>query len=124
MRNYPSWNHPAFHAGARLLREAGHEVFCPAEQDIKMGFDPAGMSGDFGELDKAGFSLRTALGADLAWITGTADAIVVLPGWAASLGVRAEVATAFALSLPVWELGPFLADGPAAPEVTWQSSTS
>jgi hypothetical protein len=121
MRGYPEWNHPAFHEGARLLREAGHEVFNPAEQDAEMGFNPAGLTGDLGELDKAGFSLRAALGADLAWITGTADAIVVLPGWTASPGVRAEAATAFALSMPVWELAAFLADGPDASPVTWQS---
>jgi nucleoside 2-deoxyribosyltransferase len=121
MRNYPEWNHPAFHEGARLLREAGHEVFSPAEQDIEMGFDPAGLTGDLGELDTAGFSLRAALGADLAWITGTADGIVVLPGWTVSPGARAEAATAFALSMPVWELAAFLADGPDAPVVTWQT---
>jgi len=107
MRRYPEFNHPAFHQAARLLRAEGYEVFSPAEHDIAMGLDVTGTTGDPAEL--AGFSLREALGAGLAWITARADAVVTLPGWEASLGACAEVAAARALGLPVWELGPVLA---------------
>ena len=34
---------------------------------------------------------------------------MTLPGWDASLGALAEVATARALGLPVWEIGSILA---------------
>ena len=111
MRNYPEFNHPAFHEAARLLRAAGHEVFSPAEYDISSGLDVTGTTGDHAELSGQGLDLRAALGTDLAWITSRAEAVVVLPGWEGSLGVRAEVATAIALGIPVRELGPFLAAG-------------
>jgi hypothetical protein len=120
MRNYPEFNHPAFRQATRTLRAGGHEVFSPAEYDVQAGLDVAGTQGDHEELRGAGFDLRAALGADLAWITSRADAVVVLPGWEESLGVRAEVATAIALGIPVRELGPFLAAGENAGTVTWQ----
>jgi hypothetical protein len=104
MRNYAEFNFPAFHAAAKRLREAGHEVFSPAERDNDVGFRPSGMAGSDADLAGARFDLRAALGADLAWITSTADAVVVLPGWEQSAGARAEVATARALSLPVYAL--------------------
>jgi hypothetical protein len=92
MRGYPSLNHGAFREGADRLRRAGHEVFNPAEQ--------------------GGGDIRQLLGADLAWITGTADIVVVLPGWQTSLGAKAETATADAIGIPVAELDAFLAVTP------------
>ena len=94
MRGYPEFNFPAFHQGAALLRAAGHEVFNPAEHTEENGLDGSELAG-----------LRVLLGADLAWITGHAEAVVVLPGWEKSLGATAETATARALGLPVWEIG-------------------
>jgi hypothetical protein len=114
MRGYPEFNHPAFNAAAAALRHAGHEVFNPAENDRVNGIDTAGLKGDLGELASFGTSIRVLLGQDLAWITGTADGVVVLPGWERSLGVRAEVATASAIGIPVWLVEEFLAHGPAA----------
>lgn len=104
MRGYADFNFPAFHAATDRLRELGYEVFSPAERDVNTGFDPTGMKGHQDELGPAGFNLREALGADLAYICKHADAVVVLPGWEKSNGANAEVATAFALGLPVLTL--------------------
>lgn len=125
MRSYAHFNHPAFHRATDLLRDAGHEVFSPAEHDTKNGFDFTDTAGTEHELAEAGFDFRKVLNQDLSWICAEADAVVVLPGWQASQGVRAEVACALALKLPVWELGPFLAYGPESPfRVAWEQVTA
>lgn len=107
MRGLAGLNFPAFHEAAALLRAAGHEVFNPAEQDEETGLDGTELAG-----------LRILLGADLAWITSRAEGLVVLPGWEKSLGATAETATAWALGLPVWEIGPFLIHDASAPMAT------
>ena len=117
MRGYEAFNHPAFHCATKLLRDQGHTVFSPAEHDNSVGLDTAGMTGDDAEYESLGFSLRTLLAADLAWICGEADALVMMPGWEASPGARAEAAVALALSLPVWELARFLLYGSDAPAI-------
>jgi hypothetical protein len=74
----------AFHTAAYVLRRQGHEVFNPAEEDIKrQGFDVS--------------DLRAALSADTKYICEEADAIAMLPGWENSKGARAEHALALAL---------------------------
>jgi hypothetical protein len=93
MRGLPDYNYPAFHEAARRLREVGYEVFNPAELDFP--WDEAGS--------------RAAMGAELAWICAQADAIALLDGYERSLGVAAEVATARALSLPVFRIGELVA---------------
>lgn len=108
MRGYPEFNFPAFRQATAQIRALGHEVFSPAEHDEKGGFDATGTTGSPVELERAGFSLRAALGADLAWICSSADGVVLLPGWEGSAGATAERATAHALGLGVWELGEFL----------------
>jgi len=115
MRHFADFNHPAFGEAARLLRALGHDVFSPAEYDLGHGFDFTGQSGHPSELAAAGFDIRKALGDDLSWICAQADGLVVLPGHQASLGARAEVATALAVGLPVWELAPFLLYGAESP---------
>lgn len=112
MRGYAQFNFPLFASSSEEVRKMGHEVFSPAERDLEEGFDPKNMAGTDQDLINAGFSLRVALGHDLAWITGQADAIVVLPGWEKSNGATAEVAVAKALGLPVWRLVTFLTYGP------------
>lgn len=107
MRGIAEFNFPAFAAATEQLRERGHEVFSPAERDLAEGFDPTGMTGHE-DLAELGFDLREALGADLHWITTHAEAVVLLPGWARSKGVAAEIATANALGIPVHELDVFL----------------
>lgn len=105
MRGIPEFNFPAFIAAAKVLRADGHEVFNPAERDMQahgVGL-VAGTSGDLKEIEKKGFSLREALGADLKFICAEADAIVLLPGYENSKGARAELATSEALGLEVIE---------------------
>lgn len=102
MRGYPNFNYPAFHAAAAKLRAEGHFVFSPAERDMErdgMDWGKEGASGDHAEIIAKGFSLRVALGDDLAWICAEAEAIALLPGWEASKGANAENATAVALGL-------------------------
>lgn len=104
MRGIPKFNHPAFHAAAEKLREDGHEVFSPAEADVRkygksIADNPTG-SETFASANH-GFNLREALGDDLGWICSTADAIALLPGWERSKGANAEKATAEALGLHV-----------------------
>lgn len=105
MRGYPEFNFPAFFAAAKKLESEGHFVFNPAARDNeKHGTDisKGNPTGDEAVAAKQhGFSLREALGADLAFICADADAIALLPGWERSKGVAAEKATADALGLEV-----------------------
>ena len=108
MRGIPEFNFPAFDRAAAQLEREGHLVFNPAAKDA--GKYGTGISKDNPEgcedvaASQHGFSLREALGADLAWICAHADAIALLPGWRNSKGATAEHATAIALGLEVIEL--------------------
>lgn len=111
MTHLPEFNFPAFDEATALLRERGHEVFSPAENDRKkQGLDTTGMKGDPAELVGWYFDKRRALSDDLEFITTSADAVVVLPGWESSPGARAEVAAALALGLFVVPLDVALRD--------------
>lgn len=105
MRGIPEFNFPAFMAAAAILRSQGHFVFNPAERDNdKHGTDISKGNATGCEATAAkvhGFSLREALGADLAYICAEAEAIALLPGWQNSKGANAEKATADALGLEV-----------------------
>jgi len=108
MRGIPEFNFPAFDAATAQLREAGHEVFNPAEKDNERHGKDISAGNTEGCEKKAaeehGFNLRVALGDDLAWICAHADAVVLLPGWEKSKGAFAEAATARALGLQLTEL--------------------
>lgn len=109
MRGVPEFNYPAFHAAAAKLREAGHNVFSPAEHDIEaFGVDPGkgNSTGDESQFARqVGLTemklRRKVFGVDLGWITQHADAVALLPGWEDSSGARAEHATAVALGLKI-----------------------
>lgn len=104
MRGIPYFNYPAFNAAAKKLRDEGHIVFNPAERDIERdgkNWGDAHKNGSLEDAQKDGFCLRTALGDDLAWICGEADAVAMLPGWEKSKGANAERATAEALGLEI-----------------------
>ena len=111
MRGLPEFNFPAFMAAANYLRKAGHKVFNPAERDIEHHGEDISKGNKTGSIDQAikqhGFSLRRALGDDLAYICAEADAVVLLPGWENSKGAKAERATAEALGLDVILYGVF-----------------
>lgn len=104
MRGKPQFNFPEFKRYAAFLRSLGHEVFSPAERDeAQFGpeFATKNMTGDETLACQKGFTLREALGADLAWICKEAEAIAMMPGHSLSKGARAERATAEALGLKV-----------------------
>lgn len=92
MRGYPEMNFPAFAKYAKQLRDVGHLVRNPAEQDMIL----LGRPGQDTEADR-----RLLFGHDTAWICAEANAVAVMPGWEASKGAQAEVALARALGLEV-----------------------
>lgn len=102
MRGYPEFNFPAFKTATYTLRREGHTVFSPAERDEEIhgeDFSKQFKTGDIAQATEQGFSLRRALGDDLAWICREADAIYMLKGWEDSSGAMAEWMTAKALGL-------------------------
>jgi Domain of unknown function (DUF4406) len=104
MRNYPEFNFPAFHKAALDLRKEGHFVFSPAEKDEEVhgkDFSTYYPEGNLSDAEANGFSLRRALGDDLAWVCKEADAVYLLHGWEKSKGALAEKATAEALGLEI-----------------------
>lgn len=107
MTGIPHFNYPAFNAAAAFLREIGHEVFNPAEHDLKVyGKDISNPTGCAVTAAKDhGFDRRAVLKADLSWICDQAEAIALLPGWEKSSGANAERALATALGLGVIDLG-------------------
>ena len=108
MRGIKDFNFPEFDAVAEWIRTFGCTVFNPADRDREKHGDDVNKSatGDLADIVSTGFSLRDALGADLAWIAAEADAVCVLPGWENSKGAQAEVALARALGLEVWAWAP------------------
>jgi hypothetical protein len=96
------FNFPAFDAAAKILREAGHEVFSPADRDRQDGFDPA---------SNPAWVSGTNQPHDLAWYMAIdlpevcrAEAIAVLPEWEQSEGARLEMLVALALKKKVIHL--------------------
>jgi hypothetical protein len=108
MTGYKDFNFPAFMAAAKMLRDMGHEVFNPAEHDLKMN-DPdvyKSETGDQLEAQAKGFDPRVAIKADLTYIIDEAEAIALLPGWERSKGANAEFWTAQFLGLEILQLVP------------------
>jgi hypothetical protein len=95
MRGIDSFNFPAFHAAAAVLRALGWEVLSPAEHDEEGGFDPSANTLD-------GFDLNAAMAWDIQAVLD-ADAVVVLPGWRSSAGVALEVSVARGIGKPIHE---------------------
>ena len=100
MSGIPKFNFPAFFAAARQLRSEGHEVFCPAENDIEKHGTGwwENSDGSHTNLPPA-INYRNCLRDDLNWILDHADAIAHLPGWEFSSGVGVEHALGKALKL-------------------------
>jgi nucleoside 2-deoxyribosyltransferase len=110
MTGIEHFNFPAFDEAADLLRDAGHTVFNPADNDRLHGFEGIGTSGSLDDPEFEGFNLRFALKQDLSWICDHADAIALLPKWQNSKGASAEVALANALGIP-WAYVPEFVTG-------------
>lgn len=103
MRGIPHFNFPRFNQVAALLRSAGHEVFNPAEADLKRhggkDFSVDNPTGDVVQAAaEAKFSLRDALSDDTHFICNHGEAIALLPGWEQSSGALAEFFLARALA--------------------------
>jgi hypothetical protein len=103
MRGYQNFNFQAFLAGAEKLRRLGYKVYDPAEHELAAGFDPE--TGKY--KDGHTVSIRELIVDDLTWICQFADLVVVLPGWQKSKGALAEVHCAYAIGVPVREIGDF-----------------
>jgi hypothetical protein len=78
MSYLPQFNYPAFDKAAAKLRQAGHTVFNPADNDRDKGYSQ--------EIADAGGVVspklkRQIIQDDLLWIINEADAIAFLPGW-------------------------------------------
>ena len=109
MRGIPNFNFPAFDHAAAKLRAEGHEVFSPADHDREINGQEIEDANPEGSEDLAalrnGFSIRKAMGADLAWICRHAEAVALLPGWEKSTGATAERAAAVAIGISNIHLG-------------------
>lgn len=78
MSYLPQYNYPAFDKAAAKLRQAGHTVFNPADNDRDKGYSK--------EVEENGGKVSASLKRriiqdDLLWIINEADAIAFLPGW-------------------------------------------
>jgi hypothetical protein len=108
MRGKPNFNFPAFDYAAAKLREDGHEVFSPADKDREC-IGAENFINPTGDEDKLAaithYTIRDALGNDLAWICKEAEAIALLPGWENSTGANAERATGIAIGATIIILG-------------------
>jgi len=112
MRFADDYNFPAFYqAEVAIEEQTGLKVFNPARNDCVHYGLPFGSSDEAHESgqwlrDHVGeeFDLRRAIYEDLKFISLTAKAVYVLPGWESSTGVRAEKATAECLDIPVFEV--------------------
>lgn len=90
MSNLPGHNFSTFRAAAARLRELGHEVVSPheiAHAEVEPGL---------GELPWTTYMRR-----DIAELL-TCDAIILLPGWAASRGAQFELDVARRLDMRVF----------------------
>lgn len=95
MRGYSLSNFPAFDRATEDLRDEGFHVLSPAEVDRANGFS------EYDAEALLTFDLESALADDLVYVCKEADGLAMLPGWEQSMGARAEVSAALALSKPV-----------------------
>lgn len=91
MRGIPWFNFPAFKVARMYLRAQGHNVFCPAENDIRRHGEDFSLNcptGDVSEIGKSiNFTIEQAIYEDLRFISiGGCTTIAFLPGWEHSSG--------------------------------------
>ena len=101
MTGIPYFNKPKFDHYAQFLRNQGHKVFSPIENDQKqtgVDFEKC-PEGSHEEVKHLNLSYRVCLKQDLDWICDYASAIALIPGWETSEGVKVELALAKCLGL-------------------------
>lgn len=107
MRGIPYGNFPAFDKAAKIARDNGLSVISPAEMDRAEGFDPV-----MDELTPE--ILRRIIQRDTNAIQTLnperGDGLLLLPGWARSVGCQAEVPLALWLGLKFKEIFPDAAE--------------
>lgn len=104
MSGIQDFNAPEFQAAARHLRELGHDIVSPVEEDEADGIITTGMSGDLKDLPVTWADL---ISRDVKLIAdGTFDGIIMLPNWTRSKGAKLELALALILGLSVFSYDP------------------
>jgi hypothetical protein len=94
MRGHEYYNFPAFDRAAETLRASGFEAINPADLDRATGFDPFKLPKDHDwKSTPPGFDMADCRRRDIEALE-TCQAIVLLPGWAHSIGATAEAAHA------------------------------
>jgi hypothetical protein len=88
MAGYENLNFPAFEKAAAELRDTGMKIISPNEIDIP--FDTAEATGE------------DYLANDFAVMARECHGIILLKGWPASVGARAELEIALTLKWPVY----------------------
>lgn len=89
----------------RDLRMAGYDVFCPAEQNVLMGFSGTGRTNE--ETYR-----RALMAQDTLWICSFADGVALYDGWETSKGATAEAALATALGIPAYPYRKWIEEPP------------
>lgn len=86
----------------KVFNPARHDIETHGLEDLLLTEGPAAC-GQYLLDHPHKFSMREAMGADLAWIARNAYAIVLLPGWENSAGANAEVALGKSLGLTFYQ---------------------
>ena len=90
MSGLPEKNHPTFNKWAKYLRDRGHQVLNPAENDG-------------GSTDKTwNYYMELDINSLL-----VCDSVVLLPGWEFSTGARLEIAVAQAIGRKIYTIESF-----------------
>lgn len=97
MSGYPEYNFPAFHAAAKALRAAGHEVVSPAELDE---VDYGGQESIHAMATKPG-ARKVFMTRDLPALL-SCEGVFVLPGWTDSSGGLTELMVAVMCEMPIY----------------------
>ena len=103
MTGIPQVNFPAFEAAARMLRDAGHKVTSPHENDppavqAAAWASPDGRLDDAGKI--AGETWGDILARDVKLVADECSGIVLLEGWHKSRGARLEAFVGLLCDLP------------------------
>lgn len=95
MSGVVGFNHKAFNEAARRLRDLGHTVHNPAEQD------PEGLADQFPEGILPKDYYQEVLKKDIQALMDHCDHLVLLPFWQRSKGAKAELAVSRALGYKI-----------------------